>query len=104
MVNADAVAQQLEHLFAVRAAKALALQGFGDDLFLVLAAKIEAEQALRRFGRAALREVDDVDRRAPLVDQGLRGLLQQLLLVLEVQRHRPIDGAHRHDFGAGAIA
>ena len=102
-MNADAVPEQLQHLFAVWAAEAFALQRFGDHLLLVFAAEVQRHEALGSFCRAALREVDDIHGRAALVDQGLRGLLQHLLLVLKVQGDGAIDGTHRHDFRARAL-
>ncbi len=94
VMDADAVGEEALHLLAVRRVEAHLPEGLGDGALALLGHEVHAHQVLRRLGRGALREVDDVDRRAALGDQIRDGLVQGSLAVLEVEGHRPLRGAH----------
>ncbi len=62
VVQADAVGQKALHLLAVRRIEAHPGELPQDDALPVLAHEVDAHQGLRRLGRRALGEVDDVHR------------------------------------------
>jgi len=82
-----------------RPAHTLELRAQG--LLVLLRRQLHAHQVLRLLGGGALREVDQVDRVALLVEQVGQGLVQRGLAVLGVERHRPHGAAHDGDLAAG---
>ena len=103
VVQADAVAHVLGEVLAVGRVEAKASQMLGDGLLLVLAADVDAGQALGHLGAVALGEVDHVDRGAVLLDELGDGLLHWRLAVAELQRHGPRVGLDERGVNAGAL-
>ncbi len=96
--------QKLLELLAKRRVEACPAELLFHRLLFVLGEKVDAHEALGLFGRSALGEVHDVNRRLPVLEQSEHRVVQTLLAVRKIERHRPIGALHQGRRHAGEIA
>ena len=94
MVDPDAVAHQPAQRASEAGTEAEPAERFGDLTLLFASADVQAHQRLGTLQGTGLRRMDDVDRRAVLVQQYLDRLVDRGGHVLELQRHRSLPTSH----------
>ncbi len=97
VMQPDTVTQQPLYVLAVRRVEAETREYLADRLTLLACRDMRRRQRLRLLRGLALREVNDIDGRPPVLHQRLDGVLQRRLAKLEVERHRPLVRVHVHD-------